>query len=191
MSQALQDCKSHAKSAAVHLSQALPKGCYKPVKPVRVHSDKKTSQERLKLKGRDDMKAAKNTCIKMFSSSALREQKVLAILRDRAIRILHIWWKTLRSQVLLWCVAFDYLFVIKKDELQPILWPSPSLETVLPSLTSSKGFLSFLCQYAESTWTFLPGKGNVRDSWYWELICTGLQNNRSYKEKNLSILKFA
>lgn len=41
MCQALQDCKSHAESAAVKLSQALPKGWYKPVKPGRVHSDKK------------------------------------------------------------------------------------------------------------------------------------------------------
>lgn len=41
VSRALQDCNSHAESAAVNLSQALPKGCYKPVKPGRVHSNKK------------------------------------------------------------------------------------------------------------------------------------------------------
>lgn len=47
----------------------------------------------------------------MLSSSALWEQKVSAILRDRAIRILHIWWKAPRIQVLLWCVAFDVLLI--------------------------------------------------------------------------------
>lgn len=62
VSRALQDCKSHAESAAVNLSKALPKGCYKPVKPGRVHSNKKQVKRDCKVERGgegDDMKAAK------------------------------------------------------------------------------------------------------------------------------------
>lgn len=175
VSQALQDCKCHAQSAAVNVSQAFPKGCYKPVKSGRVHSDKKQVKGECKAERgeEDDMKAGKILWIKMLSPSAHSEQNISAVSRDRVMKILHIWWKTLRSQALLGCVAFDVLLIHHQETWTAayscdlfLHWeqccpPSPPLKDSW--------------NITESTWTSLPGKGNIRDAWFWELNCTGLQ----------------
>lgn len=180
VSQALQDCNSHAESAAVNLSQALPKGCYKPVKPGRVHSNKKQVKRDCKVErgGRGWHEGSKNSLNQnAFLLCPFRAKGISNIERQSNENIAHMVEDTQTPGFALmccfWCITHSSP---RKMNRSLLLWPIPSPETVLLALTSSKGFLSFLCQYTESTWTSLPGKDNVTGAWFWELTCTGLQN---------------
>lgn len=134
---ALQDSKPHAESAAVNLSQALPKGCYKPVKPGRVNSDKKQVKRDCEVERKGWHEGNKKSLNQnAFLLCPLRAKGISNIKRQSNKNIVHVVEATQIPGFALMCCFWCITHSSSRNMNSLLLWHIPSLEIVL---------LSWLC----------------------------------------------